>query len=315
MKRRTLRGFLPWFMAMSLCFVSLVSIGITKSQASYCDPFAPVITITSPAAGGGSYATNQPVVTLAGEVSDDVAVKLVTWSNNSKGGATQGSTDWTSPWHWHWQAKDIPLLEGDNLITVTAVDTAGNSDEATLMVTYIPLPPPSTKVIDNTKAKFVFYFGGTAYNNLDFFTDIGYLKKEKSEVFVMPYNKDVTVTVKVPDPRGDPLKQLQLFTQTIPAGTVTGITKYNYRSGPSGIVQLYLEPNGYTTIYMYLYVDKSNFLPGIRAAMTAAEYKAFIRSIPSYTLTLKIGDVVYSGEAPLIPWDSTEHRQDLYYAK
>jgi hypothetical protein len=310
MERKTLIGFWLWFMAITLCSAALLTQGVVKAQASDCDPLAPVISITSPAAGGGSYQTDQPFVDLAGQASDDIGVTKVTWSNDRGGsGTAQGTTSWAGP--CYWEAKAIPLSEGDNLITVTALDTAANSKKATLTVTYnTPLPPP--KVLLNRQAKFTFYFGGTGYNNIDRFSVVANLLKGASEVFVMPFNKDVTVTVRVPDPR-DQSKQIQLFTQTIPAGKATGSTAYRYLSSYAGIRELYLARNTPTTIYLYLFVDKVNFLPGIKPTMSTAEYKNFVRGIKSYNLTLKIGDTTYSGDAPLSYGTDSDHKQELVY--
>ncbi|WP_332635156.1 hypothetical protein, partial [Halalkalibacter flavus] len=61
----------------------------------------------------------------------NVAVTQVTWVNDRGGsGTASGTTGWT--------ASGINLQSGVNVITVTALDAAGNSDTDSLTVTYTP---------------------------------------------------------------------------------------------------------------------------------------------------------------------------------
>jgi hypothetical protein len=303
-------------LAIGLCFAVILGQTLTEAAASPCDPEAPIVTITAPALGGGSYVTDQTVVNLAGNVDDTIGVTNVSWSNNRGGsGSTLGTiTTWAGP--WRWEANGIPLAEGDNIITVTARDAAGNIDTSTLTVTYNappPPPPPSTeKVLDNRKVKFTFYFGGASYNSIDRVSDVGYLLKNSSETFVMPFNKDVTVTIKVQDPR-NPSTKLQVFTQTIPAGTVTGSSKYRYVTSSKGINELTFEAATSTAVYMYLFVDKVDFLPSIKAIMTSAEFQAFVKSIKQATFTVQIGTTAWNGNVPLSLGTYTDHKQELVY--
>jgi hypothetical protein len=299
-----------WMLAIILFAASMLVQNVPEIQATLCDPDPPVVSITIPIAGGGSYQTDQPVVDLAGQASDDIGVTKILWKNDQGGGGTAHATaNWEGP--CFWEAKGITLSEGDNLITITALDTAGNSAEATLTVTYtFPLPPPKDLV--NKQAKFTFNFGGTVYNNIDRFSIVANLLKEKTEIFEMPYNTDVTVTVKVPDPR-DPTKQIQLFTQTVPAGTVTGSSKYRYLPGFPGIHELYIERNTATTIYLYLFVDDIELLPSIKPTLSPTEYQNFVKTIKTYNFTVRIGDRIYSGDAPLTPGTYTAHKQELVY--
>jgi hypothetical protein len=298
---------------ITLCFAAVFACPVNDAMASSCDPDPPIVTITAPASGGGSYVTDRSTVNLAGDVDDAVGAREVTWSNDrgGSGAVTATINNWAGP--WRWEVKGIALYEGDNLITVKAIDAAGNFDISTLMVTYnAPAPPPVVKAIQNSKAKFTFFWGGPEYDNLERCSDVAYLKKEANEVFVMPFNKNVTVTIRAPDPR-NPSTYLQLFTQTIPAGTVSESDKYKYTSGPGGIRELRFEPYSSTAIYFYVYVEEVEFLPGIKPTMTAVQYKAFVRSIRSFILDVQIDDLAWSGPAPLVPGTYAEHKQEMVY--
>ncbi len=96
----------------------------------YVDPNIPVVAITSPTTDS-SYETDQPTISLAGTATDDVGVVAVSWSSSSGvSGSCVGTESWT--------ADAIALMVGENTITVTAVDAAGNRGSAQLLVTYSP---------------------------------------------------------------------------------------------------------------------------------------------------------------------------------
>ena len=94
------------------------------------DRTPPVINIVSPAAAGGKYQTTNVKIIVTGIASDNVGVVSMTWTN-SRGGS--GTTLGTSS----WATNSIELQLGDNVITITAVDAAGNVQTATLTVTRI----------------------------------------------------------------------------------------------------------------------------------------------------------------------------------
>jgi hypothetical protein len=82
---------------------------------------------------------------LAGVAADNVGVTSVTWAN-SRGGS--GSASGTA----NWSVASIALQPGDNVITVTARDAAGNQRTAALTVAYAA--PPSitlTARLDSSK--------------------------------------------------------------------------------------------------------------------------------------------------------------------
>lgn len=91
------------------------------------DVLAPTIAISSPTSGA-TWITTAATVDLVGTASDDVAVTAVSWTNDRGGsGSATGTSSWT--------ASGIALFPGDNVLTVTAEDGAGNSEYAVLTVT------------------------------------------------------------------------------------------------------------------------------------------------------------------------------------
>ena len=81
---------------------------------------------TPPTVVVGSYSyTGRSVVTLTGAASDNVGVTQVTWTNSRGGSGTATGTA-------NWTATGIALQRGQNVITVTARDAAGNTATATL---------------------------------------------------------------------------------------------------------------------------------------------------------------------------------------
>ena len=80
------------------------------------DTTAPSLTITSPATG--TLSTTAASVTIAGIASDNVGVALVSWATNfGAAGVAAGTTAWSAA---------IPLIVGNNSVTVRATDAAGN---------------------------------------------------------------------------------------------------------------------------------------------------------------------------------------------
>ncbi len=109
---------------------------VTYSVGEEPDTIDPTITITSPTSGD-TYSTSQSTIDLGGTASDNVGITSVTWVNDEGGsGTASGTTEWT--------ISNISLQEGDNVITVTAHDAAGNTGSDILTVTYSPFLPPDT---------------------------------------------------------------------------------------------------------------------------------------------------------------------------
>lgn len=107
------------------------SLGRTATDSlnvTFTDVGAPLITITGPTAEP-TYHTEANPITISGTASDDVKVSSVTWSNDRGGsGVCTGTTSWTA---------SVPLQPGQNSITVTATDDAGNSGTDVLIVNYV----------------------------------------------------------------------------------------------------------------------------------------------------------------------------------
>ena len=98
------------------------------------DTISPIVNIQSPTSAPTLTTSTEPLL-LGGLAADDTALATVVWSNAATGAT--GTTSGTSSWN-----ATIPLLTGDNVITVTAYDTNGNSGTGVITVTYQPPPPP-----------------------------------------------------------------------------------------------------------------------------------------------------------------------------
>jgi Glucodextranase, domain B/Bacterial Ig domain len=123
----------------------------------------PIVTITSPTTSS-TYSTTGGTVNIGGTASDDVGVTQVTWTNSRGGsGICSGTTSWS--------AGGIDLFEGDNLITITAWDAAGNTGTDTLTATkLVPGPPVISNIsynitgLSDTCTGSGGTFTGTTYN-------------------------------------------------------------------------------------------------------------------------------------------------------
>lgn len=92
------------------------------------DTAVPLATISAPTTGT-TWSTTTATITMSGTASDNVGVTQVRWSSDRGGsGVATGSTNWS--------VSGIPLVSGSNVITVTAVDAAGNAGVDSLTVTY-----------------------------------------------------------------------------------------------------------------------------------------------------------------------------------
>lgn len=102
------------------------------------DTTRPTATIASPTTNT-SYSTTTASISLGGSAADNVGVVQVRWASDK--GSTGTATGTTS-----WNANAIPLLAGSNVITITAVDAAGNQGTDSLTVTYTAPAPADTTV-------------------------------------------------------------------------------------------------------------------------------------------------------------------------
>jgi hypothetical protein len=90
----------------------------------------PVVQIQQPTTDPG-FSTNSQPINLSGTASDNIAVTQVSWSNSRGGnGSCSGTTSWS--------CASLPLESGQNILTITARDAAGNLGTDILTVTYSP---------------------------------------------------------------------------------------------------------------------------------------------------------------------------------
>ena len=89
------------------------------------DTTAPALTITTPSTG--TMSTAAASVTVSGTASDNVGVTLVSWATNfGTAGVATGTTAWSAA---------IPLLVGNNSVTIRAADAAGNVGWRSVLIT------------------------------------------------------------------------------------------------------------------------------------------------------------------------------------
>ena|GEM_PF-887221 len=114
-----------------VCNVELIK----QLSPSLADTIAPTVQIKSPTTAA-AITRNAPTIKLSGIASDNKAVLSVIWENTANGDTGACTYDGTS-----WLVKKISLGRGENPITVTASDAAGNTDTAIITVTYIKTVP------------------------------------------------------------------------------------------------------------------------------------------------------------------------------
>jgi hypothetical protein len=108
---------------------------LSYSTSAPPDTTLPAISITSPTSGS-TFETGSSSIDLSGSASDNVGVSQVSWANAKGGSGTASGTA-------SWSIAGIQLSEGDNALTITAEDAAGNQSTDTLTVAYTP---PDTTV-------------------------------------------------------------------------------------------------------------------------------------------------------------------------
>lgn len=109
------------------------------------DQVSPTIKITSPTSSV-SFTASSASLSLGGTASDNISLKKVSWRNNATGasGNASGTANWT--------ASNIALVDGANVIVVTAEDGAGNTATAALTVSFNASGPASLAgIIDSSR--------------------------------------------------------------------------------------------------------------------------------------------------------------------
>ena len=92
------------------------------------DTTSPSVWITAPTSAS-TLATTSSTIGVGGTASDDVGVTVIWWATDrGYSGVAWGTANWSVP--------DLPLVSGNNAITITAVDAAGHQSSDLLFVTY-----------------------------------------------------------------------------------------------------------------------------------------------------------------------------------
>lgn len=92
------------------------------------DTIAPTVSITSPTSDTTITVTSD-TVDLAGSANDNIGVVGVAWTSDRGASGNAGGTG-------SWSIQSIPLMVGDNLITITASDAVGLTSTDTLLISY-----------------------------------------------------------------------------------------------------------------------------------------------------------------------------------
>jgi hypothetical protein len=111
--------------------VSNCGTGQETAHVEIPDGTNPSIAITVPTTDT-VYDSPSRVLNLFGNASDNVRVKRVEWMNSRGGSGLAAGTG-------NWVAGNISLQEGENVITVTARDVAGNTASDVITVKYQPV--------------------------------------------------------------------------------------------------------------------------------------------------------------------------------
>lgn len=108
-------------------FGSAYDIGVYEFGALSPSESLLAVTITSPTTES-TYSISEATISLGGTAAADTSVAFVKWvSNTNGGGVATGTTT--------WNAVDIPLTIGPNIITVTATDSEDNTISDLITVT------------------------------------------------------------------------------------------------------------------------------------------------------------------------------------
>lgn len=124
------------------------------------DSISPSIVITAPTTNG-SYTAPTASVSISGTASDNVGLVAVTWHNNTTGGG--GTASGTST----WSVSNVLLVNGNNVVVVTAHDGAGNVASATLNVSFSSSGPASlsgtvdSSLLDRNGTNAVYLYTGS----------------------------------------------------------------------------------------------------------------------------------------------------------
>ena len=109
------------------------------SNSIIVDTTPPTITIANPTSGS-TYKTTSKTINISGIASDSTSeINNVVWSTNKGKDEKESKTI-------SWNISNVDLLEGDNVITIKATDSLGNTGTATITITYAAGNNPPTVI-------------------------------------------------------------------------------------------------------------------------------------------------------------------------
>ncbi|MBI2488265.1 MAG: SBBP repeat-containing protein [Planctomycetes bacterium] len=145
------------------------------SDSIVLDTTEPIVSITSPTPDD-TYSTTSSTISLSGIAMDATSgLSSITWSND-KGGSS-GTANGTT----NWSISNISLSVGNNTITVTATDNAGNSSADTIIVTYTPYTPTPTATLTATPTPIIC----DEATDMEAVPDLLILKVKKSDTVIV----------------------------------------------------------------------------------------------------------------------------------
>ena len=92
------------------------------------DNVAPVVAIMSPDDDGRAE-VSQTTIAVSGRATDNVSLKALSWQSNRGGSGDIAVSE-------NWRSPTINLQNGDNIITVTAEDDAGNTSSDSITIVF-----------------------------------------------------------------------------------------------------------------------------------------------------------------------------------
>ena len=109
------------------------------SNSIIVDTTPPEIMITNPTSDT-TYKTTSKTINISGNASDSTSeINNVVWSTSKGEDETESKTI-------SWNISNVDLLEGDNVITIKATDSLGNTGTATITITYAAGNNPPTVI-------------------------------------------------------------------------------------------------------------------------------------------------------------------------
>ncbi|HHT9146082.1 MAG TPA: carboxypeptidase regulatory-like domain-containing protein [Candidatus Wunengus sp. YC61] len=115
------------------------NISDVASDSIIVDTTPPTITIANPTSGS-TYKTASKTINISGSASDSTSeINNVVWSTSKGKDETESKTI-------SWNISNVDLLEGDNVITIKATDSLGNTGTATITITYAAGNNPPTVI-------------------------------------------------------------------------------------------------------------------------------------------------------------------------